>query len=269
MGLESPVVGVVGGTGRMGSWFVRYFDSKGFRVLLTGKENAHASGKMVRRCDLVVIAVPMGDLPEVIGELSPFLRENALLMDLSSIKGEPLEEMLKQTRGEVVGAHPLFGPEARLSEGLRIALCPGRGVRGLHWLRDLFEASGMKTIILEAPTHDRMMGMIQGVNHLLTLSLALAIQRSGFCPDELLECATQTFGQRVERIRSLLHQPSDLFEGILMKNPAAADQFRQFLCVGEEMEEIVEKGDGRAFKEVFLSLRRTFPQRTGKEEKRP
>ena len=38
---------------------------------------------------------------------------NALIMDLTSLKKEPVEAMLKYSEAEVIGIHPLFGPRER------------------------------------------------------------------------------------------------------------------------------------------------------------
>ena len=42
--------------------------------------------------------------------MGPRLRPDALLMDVTSVKSEPMQVMLESTRASVVGTHPMFGP---------------------------------------------------------------------------------------------------------------------------------------------------------------
>lgn len=268
MRLASPTIGVVGGTGRMGGWFMRFFERSGLKVSLVGTEDDGISRDLVEKCDVVLVSVPMGVAVDVIREVGPAVREDALLADVTSIKKAPLEEMLRGCRSQVVGTHPLFGPDASDATGLRIVLCPGRGASGLNWLKGLFESSGMRPVVMGAEEHDRMMGIVQGVNHFLTISMALCLEGSGFSLETLLNCATQTFQRRVDRIRSLLEQPAGLFGGILMDNPEAERCVGQLICSEKTLADLVERGDKAGFERMFEELRAYFcKESTGEEGK--
>jgi prephenate dehydrogenase len=213
---------------------------------------------MVRQCDVVVISVPIAETVRVIREIGPLVSEDGLLMDLASLKKGPVEAMLKYSRAQVVGIHPLFGPEIKSNSGLRVAICPGRGERGLKWITDIFFVEGFKVTVLEPEEHDRMMGLIQGVNHFSTLALALCINRSGFELEDLVNGSTQTFHQRLERIRSTMGQPAELFGSLLMDNPAAREFIEHYLESVEQLIRIIRTKDQKAFGELFESLKRVF-----------
>lgn len=255
MGLTQPTVGIVGGTGRTGSWFANLFERHGLRALRAGRKTRLTPSALARQSDVVVISVPIAKTVEVIREIGPMVREDGLLMDLTSIKKGPMEAMLKYSRAEVVGGHPLFGPEERHPTGQRMAICPGRGERGLEWLRGFLEKAGIKVVVMDPGEHDRIMGLIQGVNHFSALALGLCISRSGFSFDEVLNCSTQTFKRRLDRIRAIVEQPSELFESLLMDNPGAGEFIEQYRDAVEGMIEITRKGDIGAFKGVFKSLK--------------
>ncbi|MCW3991557.1 MAG: prephenate dehydrogenase/arogenate dehydrogenase family protein [Candidatus Bathyarchaeota archaeon] len=86
---------VVGGAGRMGAWFTRYFSSRGFPTVISdvrgeearsaasavGAELKETSIGAVRDADLVLICVPIVETPEVISEAAPHMRRGAVLAE--------------------------------------------------------------------------------------------------------------------------------------------------------------------------------------------
>jgi prephenate dehydrogenase len=174
--------------------------------------------------------------------------------------------MLKYSRAEVVGAHPLFGPKERLIKGQKMVICPGRGERGLKWLRGILKKAGIRVVVMDPEVHDRIMGLIQGVNHFSALALALCISRSGFSLDDVLRCPTQTFNRRIDRIRAIVGQPSELFESLLMDNPGAEEFIEQYLDAVEGMIEITRECNTEAFRGLFNSLKTFFKTNQEGEE---
>ena len=127
-------IGIIGGTGGIGRWFADCFGKAGYRVHVTGRREGISLPELAARCRIVIVSVPIGATPEVIRQVGPLLPEDSLLMDFTSLKEDPLREMLAAARGEVVGCHPLFGPDCPSLEGQNIILCPGRGKSWLTWL---------------------------------------------------------------------------------------------------------------------------------------
>ena len=258
MNFENPKVGIIGGTGKMGSCFADLLERCGLQVLRTGRKTDLIPDDMARQCDVTVISVPIADTVRVIQETGPLIRRKALLMDLTSIKKGPMDAMLKYSRAEVVGAHPLFGPEEKTMAGLRMAVCPGRGEKGLKWLTGILEKSGITTVSMDPLEHDRIMGLIQGVNHFTTLALAQCISRSGLNLEVILDCATQTFKQKIDRIRSMLRQQTGLFRPLLMDNPPAGEFMDRYIECSGDLVRIIKEKDRKSFEEIFEILEGFF-----------
>jgi len=163
--------------------------------------------------------------------------------------------MLKHSSAEVLGAHPLFGPEEERITGQRMVICPGRGERWLEWFTGVLEKAGIIIVKIGPEKHDRLMGLIQGASHFSTLVLALCITRSGFSLEELLNCSTRSFSQRLDRIKSMLNQPPELFESLIMDNPEAGEFIEQYYDSVDKMIGVTRKRDRRSFKEIFNSLK--------------
>jgi len=263
MNLEKPKVGIIGGTAGMGAWFADFLERFGVEAHRVGRSTPLTPAESARQSDVTVISVPISDTVRVIEEIGPLVPENGLLMDLTSIKREPIKAMLRYSTAEVVGVHPLFGPSSSHSDpSLRVVVCPGRGKRGLGWLRNFLRQAGLAVTTLPAEEHDRMMGLVQGVNHFSTIVLALCIQRSGISLEDLLDCSTQTFARRLDRITSIMEQPSGLFGSLLMENPSAKGSIARYMNAAEELTKVITGKDKEAFERVFEISKQFFVRDT-------
>ena len=263
MGLISPVVGIVGGTGRMGSWLAGLLRGRGLKVLISGRKTELAPIDMAGQCDVVVISVPISETERVISEIGPMVPEQGLLMDLASVKRGPVEAMLRYSRAEVVGLHPLFGPGIATAGDLRVAVCPGRGERGLNWISRILGEEGFRLTLIEPAEHDRIMGLIQGANHFATLAFALCICDSNIDFKDLLSLSTQTFLERLERIRAIIAQPAELFRSLMADNPSSAEFIGRYLASTEKLAGITRDGSADAFERLFESLKNVFDSGRG------
>jgi len=254
MGLSFSKIGILGGTGGIGAWFADYLEKQGYDVYPVGRSTELTPIMMARLCDVVVIAVPIPVTIQMIQTIGPYVGEKRLLMDLTSIKQKPLEAMMSHSDADVVGVHPLFGPIEN-PEGQRVAICPGRGHIGLKWVKHIFENGKLKVLEMDPNKHDRLMGLIQGVNHFSTLGLAHCIKSSGFSIEDIEKCSTITFKRRLDRIYKLLDQPADLFGSLLIDNPESLNYIRLYRDVLNEMIPIIENKNHAAFGELFVSLK--------------
>jgi len=102
-------IGIIGGTGGMGRWFAGFFRKEGYTVFVSGRKTGMDIPTMGKKCQGVIVSVPVSITPEVIEQVGPHMKKESLLMDLTSLKGEPVKSMLKSSLSEVIGLHPLFG----------------------------------------------------------------------------------------------------------------------------------------------------------------
>src|SRR5688500_9076067 len=79
-------VAVIGGAGQMGTLMARMFRELGHRVVIADLATELRPQQAAASADVVVISVPIQITTEVITELAPHVREDALLMDITSVK---------------------------------------------------------------------------------------------------------------------------------------------------------------------------------------
>lgn len=234
-------VGIIGGTGRMGSWLAGILEQSGHPVLKVGRRTRMGPEDAARSCDVVVISIPVEKTLRMIQRIGPLVPKDALLMDLTSVKQAPVKSMLQHSRSQVVGVHPLFGPRAGGGDGpFTVAVCRGRGESGLCWIRDRLQDQGYCVKEIGPAEHDRIMGVVQGANHFATLAFALFLSRSGLSHDVLERWSTPAFRSVLQRIHALLSQPDELVQGLLQGNAAAPSCVTQYGRAVEDAEEILE-----------------------------
>ena len=104
-----------------------------------------------------------------------------MVVDITSLKQKPLASMLAHARGEVVGAHPLFGPGApSAGNGQIVFLTEGRGRRWLAWLRRFLGQQGARAVVMSPERHDRLMAQVQTLRHLMLYAFGWSLMQMGF-----------------------------------------------------------------------------------------
>jgi len=211
---------LIGGKGLMGRWFQGFFAAQGLEVLVADVDTEQTPEEVARAADVVILSVPIPKVNEIVRDLAPHLRPQAALMDLSSVKQGPMSAMLDHFAGEVVGTHPLFGPDAKSMAGQTMVLCPGRGERWFTWLKELLENAGARVKITTATEHDRLMAVVQGLAHFTLIALEMAIRELGVAPQDLEDFSTPTFATLHNLARRLFSQDAKLYASIQLQNPA-------------------------------------------------
>jgi prephenate dehydrogenase len=217
--MKQFAIGIVGGTGGIGKWFAAFFAGEGYPVHVTGRSTGMSLLELAAACQIVIVAVPIGVTLDVIREVGPLLPEETLLMDLTSLKKEPVRAMLAASRAEVIGCHPLFGPDAPSLAGQNIVLCPARGGRWLDFLQGIFVKNGARITVTAPAEHDRMMALIQGLTHLDTVLMGLTLQDSGVEPSELAAFSTPVFRTKQAVIEKVFGPRPGLYAALLAENP--------------------------------------------------
>ena len=215
-----PTIAIIGGNGQMGRWFTRFFESQGLEVLVADVDTPQTSQEAAARADVVILSVPIPKVTEVAREVAPFLKPDAALVDLTSVKQRPMAAMMAAFPGEVVGTHPLFGPGEATIEGMTMVLCQGRGERWFQWLQDLLTQAGARVKITTAAEHDRLMAVVQGLAHFILIAFGTVIRDLGVSLEDLEEFSTPTFATLHNLTRHLLSQDPKLYACIQLQNPA-------------------------------------------------
>jgi prephenate dehydrogenase len=241
--VEDINIGIIGGTGGIGKWFADFFTGQGHTVHVSGKSEGISLPELAAACQIVVVAVPMASTIDVIREVGPLLTEEALLTDLTSLKEKPVREMLAASKAEVIGCHPLFGPDVPSVTGQNIVLCPARGGRWLGFLQEIFAKNGARITVTAPAEHDRMMALIQGLTHLETLLTGLTLRDSGVEASDLEAFSTPVFRTKQAIAAKVFGPRPGLYAALLAENPnmpALLEIFERNFTLAKEL---IRQGD--------------------------
>lgn len=257
--MKNVRVGIIGGTNGMGRWLADLLKSLKCTVCVTGRKTAMTASDAARSCDVVVVSVPITATAGVIAEIGPLMNKKQLLMDLTSLKKEPVALMLTSSEAEVVGCHPLFGPLIVDASGHNVVLCRGRGEIWYDWLKNIFVKSGYTLLESTPEQHDRMVAIVQALNHFNTIALGMVIAETGMPMAEITKYSTPIFRNKMELVKKVLMETPDLFADIISGNPHTQELVSIYERVVRNMRISLEDGNGRQLKNLMeLAAKKLF-----------
>jgi prephenate dehydrogenase len=177
----------------------------------TRARRAHAIDRDVRSAveavegaAVVVVAVPISQMPKVFEEIAPALGEGAVVTDTASTKREVLRwaQELLPASVSFVGGHPIAGKEtpgldaaeASLFEGRPWALCPSvhASEKAIQTIENLIAVAGARPVLIDAAEHD---SYLAAVSHLplVAASALFSVASSGKAWPELAGLAGPGF----------------------------------------------------------------------------
>jgi prephenate dehydrogenase len=249
--MKNPIIGIIGGTGGMGRWFADLLQKEGYNVHIWGRKSAMSIADLVALSNVIVIAVPISVTASMIKKVGPLVPEGSLLMDLTSLKKEPVELMLANSRADVIGCHPLFGPPLKDVQGLNVVLCPARSGKWLVWLKNILDKNGLIVMEKTPEEHDKMMAIVQVLNHLNTISLGIVLADTGIPLAEINKFSTPIFQTKVEIIKKVFTENPGLYTDIIAGNTDVEKMLELYEKALADIRQVIEIGDGRKLQEVL------------------
>ena len=251
-------IGIIGGTGKMGQFFRKFFESNNCNVLISSRRTKLKPIDCVKSSDVVIVSVPISVTLQVIREIAPLINKGSLLIDTTSIKKEPVEAMLIHSKCEVIGMHPLFGPSVSSIKNQTIVICPARTKKWLEWIINIFEKNKAKIKITTPKKHDEMMSIIQGINHFSTLSAAYAMKNLGISVKESLEYTSPIYKLRMAMVGRILNQDPRLYASIEIMNPENKKALSLYLSSCKKLQRIIQSKNTEEFVEYFKECSEFF-----------
>jgi prephenate dehydrogenase len=217
-------------------------------------------GQEVAEADLVLIATPVGQMPEIMERIAPYLSRDTVVTDGGSTKGDVVEaarEFLGLALGQFVPAHPIAGAEhsgasaarADLYKGKKVILTPmpENSVLNLARVRSAWEWCGAEVHELEAEEHDRVFAAVSHLPHLLSFALVndLAVRENSALFFTYAASGFRDF------TRIAASHP-EMWRDICLANRSALlkelDGYRAQL---DELRDALARGDGLALEKTF------------------
>jgi chorismate mutase/prephenate dehydrogenase len=257
--MVSKSIAIIGGNGGMGQIFVRLFEDFGHDVLIADQNTELSNINAVQNADVIVIAVPIDATLAVIEEVAPHCKEDALLIDITSTKQQPVAIMLEHFKGIVIGTHPLFGPSVHSLQGQRIAIVCARDTKNWQeWLCHVLRARGLSVLETTAEEHDKAMGIVQVLTHQTTEVLGRTIQQLDVDIRKTLEFTSPIYLMELLMAARHFAQSADLYASIQMNNPETKIVLDALSNAGNELRDVVLTKDKETFRKIFEEVHAHF-----------
>ena len=257
---------IIGGTRGLGNWIARFLKSKGFDVVITGRNKAEGENvsrklgvtylqdnvEAASHSDVTIVSVPIGVTTRIIKEVAPHVKEGSLLMDVTSVKEEPSEAMREFTPEGVdyLPTHPMFGPRIRSLDGQVVVLTPEEEVKKSRWypkVLEFLEAENARVLVTNPGNHDKMMSIVQGLTHFSYISIAATIEKLGIDIKESRKFASPVYSLMLDMIARIVAQNPYLCYSIQTNNRYIGQTHEAFLETFLELKELVSARNERDF----------------------
>ncbi|MFW9807924.1 MAG: prephenate dehydrogenase/arogenate dehydrogenase family protein [Candidatus Thorarchaeota archaeon] len=265
-------IAVIGGAGRMGKWLVNHFLEVGHSVMVADpKANGGKSGfelisnnVAAAKADVVLISVPMEDTTSVIREVIPYMRENSILCEISTLKSNIIEDLRKIARGNIrpLSIHPLFGPGASTLKK-RYALIP---VHDSHEERNVAESLFPKSqiIVVEADIHDRIMALTLSLPYFMNMIFASVLKDEDI--SLMQQLSGTTFAVQFMLTGSIMSHTSEFHRALHKENAYFTEILQKLLTKTiEEVKRLTSDIEG--FEKSYSDIKSSLEEKLSLEDK--
>ncbi len=263
---------IIGGSGGMGKVFGRFFKKHGFEVTLFARNEDKLKKaalelsvnyelsleKSVKNADIVMISIPISSTPDMIRKISPLLKENVIVFDITSLKYavfKALTEIKNSFPVNCISLHPMFGPGIKSMKNYFMMVLKVGGTDQydelINELLNLFKLDGLIITETLPEIHDKRIALTLGVPHMLNI-LFLNLLRSTNEPlNELTKYTGTTFLLQKVFAESIIQREMEMFGEIQMENKEFLKILDLFEKLLHKYKKIIEEKDVIGFSEIF------------------
>jgi len=254
-------IGIIGGAGRFGRWFKNFFECFPIfseqEILLSDVGAEMSSKEATKRSDLILVSVPITVVPKVLEEISPFLTQEKLLVEITSVKSH-LIAPLSAIGCDVLSLHPMFAPSVSIA-GQRVTHYRFQNTESgpadlLHdRVLSVLREAGALLVPITPEEHDRAMAIIQGLTHLSAIALGGALEKLNADVPALQALSSPVYQIRMAMVGRILGQDPRLYSEIATVNPYVKESVEAFSSALKELSGSIERGDIESLSQIFRS----------------
>ena len=241
-------------------------------------EIAASASRAAEAADMLVLATPVGVMGEIMAQIRPALRDDAVVTDVGSVKQGVVDAArahLGTSLRRFVPAHPVAGKEhsgvgAAVSDLYvqhQVALVPleETDADALARVERMWRELGADIVRMEVAEHDRVLAMTSHLPHLLAYMMV-----NYFAAGEDREkCYEMVGGGFYDFARIASSDPVMWRDICLMNRDAILAHIRGYRAQLRTVEAIVEEDDGQELESLFAAAREARAVVTERRRTRP
>lgn len=236
--LRHKKIGVIGGSQGLGSWMVQFFKNEGCEVKFTSvdeKSEFSNNQELIEFADIVLFCVPISKMEEVITECFPYLN-GKIIFEICSVKKfiiDQFKSLQKENPAidfSFYSIHPMYSQKQDNLKGQ--VIIENHVINGDDTLFSAFkyhfERHGAVWYALPYDEHDKMMGVVQGLNHFNVFVSSKTLQRAGFELEGIKAFASPTYRIFIVFFTRYVLQNPRLYAEIQLFNEYVLDTLKIF-----------------------------------------
>ena len=250
---------LVMGAGKMGSFFLdllsfehemAVYEKDARRLRFTYNCQRFIDLEEIRtfKPELVINAVTVKYTIPAFEEIIPYLPEDCILSDISSVK-TGLKEFYENTHHRYVSTHPMFGPTFanlnQLSEENAIIINEG-DYMGRVFYKDIYGRLGLNIYEYSFEEHDKTVAYSLSIPFVSTFVFAAVMKHQ--------DAPGTTFKRHMKIAKGVLSEDDYLLQEILF-NPYTHDQVSQIRGELKELLAIIDNKDAERMKNYLVKIR--------------
>jgi chorismate mutase/prephenate dehydrogenase len=253
---------VIGGAGKMGGWFVDFFNSQGFSTTVADAAVEDGPGTFSDwqeagvAYDIIAVATPLAVSGDILTELAS-LQPEGLVFDIGSLK-TPLKAGLKALAHagcKVASLHPMYGPDTELLSGRHLIFVDAGSAAATTEAKELFAATMVDQLDMGLDEHDRLISYVLGLSHALNIAFFTALAESGEAAPKLARLSSTTFDSQLLVSAAVAQDNPRMYFEIQHLNKFGLDPLDALYESVARIREVVAGGDESGFVELMLSGR--------------
>jgi chorismate mutase/prephenate dehydrogenase len=261
---------VIGGSGKMGAWFVRFLAHQRFDVTVADPVEPRIDvawepdwTTLDLDDDLIVVAAPLRTTASILTALAE-KAPRGVVFDVGSLKSplRPGLHALRDAGVRVTSVHPMFGPDVRLLSGRHVVFCDCGVPEATDEARALFEATMAEQVEMDLDEHDRAMAWVLGLSHAVNIAFFSALARSGEHAPRLAEISSTTYAAQVDVARRVANESPELYYEIQADNDFGRTALDALHTAVSDIRRAIVDGDRDAFVALMTDGAAYFSPRT-------
>ncbi|HSX44586.1 MAG TPA: prephenate dehydrogenase [Candidatus Saccharimonadales bacterium] len=214
-------IGIIG-YGSFGKFLAEKLDGQAKVVIYSRRhqpgESIFVDLTSIAEVDYLILSIPLSVYQEYLVKLKPLLNKQTVIIDVCSVKVEPIKLIKRFLPNQpVIATHPLFGPESagESLKGHTLVICPELSDKTVTpKLIKLAKSQGLEILLESADVHDQQMATV----HALTFFIARALDKFDLKSHQL---DTPSYKRLLYLAELDKHHSPELYATIQSGNPYA------------------------------------------------
>jgi prephenate dehydrogenase len=258
------------GAGKMGVWFAKFFQEKGYSVVLADRKKEKLSrlkselkvetagfADAVQDADRVLICVSINAFEDVVKQISPAIHKGQVVMDICSIKESPVKIMHQYIKGGLIlGTHPAFGPGSNGLKHKAFILTPTNAEeqKFAEDFKKWLEQEEARVFIMTPKHHDELMSVVLGFPHFLgVVACDTLLEKADF--PETKKVAGTTYRMLFTLAEATALENPELFATLQLSLPEIGSLEKLFMEKAQEWLTLIKQKDPAAIAAKMEQLR--------------